>query len=493
MKQSMKVMIIGATAAALASLAHAQSAASVLTASCADDVRSLCAGVQPGGGRIIACLKQHKDALSPQCRQAAAQLSGQATGAAATATPALPAPSAAPSEAASAASAPSAARDAGASKAPAAKAAHPATAATTKSSASEAPGAYLVMKKVSVTGPGPDAAHPTQTAFDVMIPSTWKFEGNVVLGAGKGGCFADLFALTMKATSADGAIVFQAAPDYSWQYADDPSIMQNLNDPKLRALGADHKPCPVAKPQKAEDYFRQNVLTLFPSGTTVVSIEPYPALNEIVRQRQGLPPGDGTTGSTRTEAIRARMSFQKDGKDLEEWVAVAMLVNISRAGRGSFYDSHATSLVALTAPKGRLDANDKLFKVMVSSLRPQPQWVAYANQQLTMLYQAEAQKEATIDKIHAQLLQNEIATIQGVTDNMMRGASVSAMQADQNIRNVQTYRDPTTGNRMELSNLYDHAWLNGSNEYVMSDDPNFNPNGNLSGSWNQLQAVAPSP
>ena len=42
---------------------------------------------------------------------------------------------------------------------------------------------------------------------------------------------------------------------------------------------------------------------------------------------------------------------------------------------------------------------------------------------------------------------------------------------------------------MELSNLYDHAWLNGSNEYVMSDDPNFNPNGNLSGSWNQLQAV----
>jgi len=83
--------------------------------------------------------------------------------------------------------------------------------------------------------------------------------------------------------------------------------------------------------------------------------------------------------------------------------------------------------------------------------------------------------------------------IQGVTDNMMRGASVSAMQADQNIRNVQTFRDPTTGNRMELSNLYDHAWLNGSNEYVMSDDPNFNPNGNLSGSWNQLQAVAPSP
>jgi hypothetical protein len=27
----------------------------------------------------------------------------------------------------------------------------------------------------------------------------------------------------------------------------------------------------------------------------------------------------------------------------------------------------------------------------------------------------------------------------------------------------------------------------------MSDDPNFNPNAHLSGSWNQLQVVRPAP
>jgi hypothetical protein len=269
--------------------------------------------------------------------------------------------------------------------------------------------------------------------------------------------------------------------------------MKSLADPKRRALGAGGKPCPTGKPLKAADYVRQNIVPLFPSGATVVSVEPFPALNEIVRKRRGLPPGDGSTGSTRTEAVRARMAFQKDGKDLEEWVAVAIVVEISKAGRGSFYDSHATSLIALTAPKGQLDANEKLFKVIVSSIRPEPQWVAYANQQLTTLYRAEAQKEASIDKMRAEMIQNQIAAIQGVTANMMAGASVSAMQADQNIRNVQTFRDPTTGNTMELSNLYDHAWLNGSNQYVMSDNPNFNPNGSLTGSWNQLQPVNPSP
>jgi hypothetical protein len=73
----------------------------------------------------------------------------------------------------------------------------------------------------------------------------------------------------------------------------------------------------------------------------------------------------------------------------------------------------------------------------------------------------------------------------------MAGANHAAF--DQLIRGVQTFRDPRTGNTMELSNLYDHAWLNGSNEYVMSDDPNFNPNGNLNGDWNQLQVVRPQP
>jgi hypothetical protein len=476
MNRLTRTLLFCAAAVAVSGPGRGQSAADVLSAGCTDDVRKLCAGVQPGGGRIVACLRQHKESLSSQCRQAAAQVSSQPAAAAPAPSPAVQKP---------------------VSPSPVGEAGKPAGAAAASAAAqpvaAEAPGSYLLMKKVTVTGPGPDAAHASQPAFDVMIPSTWKFVGSVTMGGGKGGCFADLFALSMTATNPDGATTFQAAPDYSWQYADDPAVMKSLNNPQRRALGAGGKPCPVSRPLKAEDYFRQNVLTLFPSGTTVVSVEPFAELNQIVRKRQGLPPGDGNTGATHTEAIRARVAFRKDGKDLEEWVAVAMLVNVSRAGRGTFYDSHATSLVALTAPKGKLDSNDRLFKVIVSSIRPEAQWLAYVNRQLTTLYQAEAQKEAAIDKIYADLVRNEIATIQGVTDNMMRGASVSAMQADQNIRNVQTFRDPATGSTMELSNLYDHAWLNGSNQYVMSDDPNFNPNGNLSGSWSRLQAVAPSP
>jgi cysteine rich repeat protein len=41
-----------------------------LRVACRTDVEKLCPAVQPGGGRIIACLKQHKDEVSAGCKQA---------------------------------------------------------------------------------------------------------------------------------------------------------------------------------------------------------------------------------------------------------------------------------------------------------------------------------------------------------------------------------------------------------------------------------------
>lgn len=40
---------------------------------CMDDAKRLCAGVQPGQGRIVACLKEHKDQVSEACRKRVAQ------------------------------------------------------------------------------------------------------------------------------------------------------------------------------------------------------------------------------------------------------------------------------------------------------------------------------------------------------------------------------------------------------------------------------------
>jgi hypothetical protein len=50
--------------------AGAQEAREALMKYCKADVERLCAGTEPGGGRIIKCLKEHKEEMSVGCAQA---------------------------------------------------------------------------------------------------------------------------------------------------------------------------------------------------------------------------------------------------------------------------------------------------------------------------------------------------------------------------------------------------------------------------------------
>lgn len=41
-----------------------------LAAACAQDVKTLCPGIEPGDGRIAACLKEHRRKVSSGCKDA---------------------------------------------------------------------------------------------------------------------------------------------------------------------------------------------------------------------------------------------------------------------------------------------------------------------------------------------------------------------------------------------------------------------------------------
>jgi hypothetical protein len=482
------------------------SAIAILRAGCAEDAQRLCAGVQPGGGRILACLKQNKDSLSDKCKQAAQQIAAMSGGNAApsatgapplsTPPPNAPLPSAPPTTQAAPASAPptgGAASSTGTST-KASRESSAAAAGKHAAAADEAPGSYLRLKKAQLkmvldeTTPN---AQP-QPALEMLIPTTWELKGGRP-NDNPSGCFCDAFPLVWDAKSADGSIEFDGFPNYSWQYTDDPQEMQKLNDPNRRARGGNGKVCPVSKPLSAEQFFREHVAGLLPGGATIVSIDPYPELNQFARRQMGLGPDDTANGGIRTDAIRARVEYALNDKPMEGWLTTAVVMRTFRVGRGSLYDLHAIDVMAFTAPKGKLAGNDKLMRVMMTSVRLTPEYSTVTNKYIASFYQMQAKKEAMIDQINANL-QNEITqTYLQMSANSARASRQGFLEADQNIRGVQTFRDPSTGQTMELSSQYDHAWLNGANEYVMSDDPNFNPNAQLSGSWNQLQAVRPSP
>ncbi|MBI3700526.1 MAG: hypothetical protein HY242_08810 [Afipia sp.] len=49
----------------------------VLRSACGGDVRAICGGIDPGGGRIIQCLVANAPALSPACKQVLSQFAAQ--------------------------------------------------------------------------------------------------------------------------------------------------------------------------------------------------------------------------------------------------------------------------------------------------------------------------------------------------------------------------------------------------------------------------------
>jgi hypothetical protein len=476
--------------AASAALAQSPSpqALNEARAACETDVQNLCAGVPSGGGRIIACLKQHQNEVSGGCKSAIAKALQDTTGADSTvASPANSAPSSASPGKPAAPPAPAAPRVPTSNS----------TAAPRKSSSGSGGDRFFVMKQVTMNEP---TFHQGQggTAYTLMVPTTWQFKGWVNSNATEYGCFADWFAAAGEGTSADGSIDMQFLPQSTFQYADDPAAQQQMQRQNQLDARVGMKPCPVRAPMHAADFLRQEFIARYAKGRTVVSVDPFPELEQIARHRLGLPPDNSGAGANgvRTEAARARLAYNDaSGKPVEEWISAAVVVRTlpGGGGRGAMYDWHVILLMSFRAPQGKLDQNDKLFQLIASTLHADPQWQQYSNGVITALYRKKQEEAAKQSAAIAQLQAYAIATINSVTANQQRGSYNSAFGADQLIREVQTFRDPSTGATFELSNKYDHAWLNGSNEYVMSDDPNFNPNGHINGNWTSLQPVRPQP
>jgi hypothetical protein len=69
---------------------------------------------------------------------------------------------------------------------------------------------------------------------------------------------------------------------------------------------------------------------------------------------------------------------------------------------------------------------------------------------------------------------------QGIMDRL----SSSWSQA---IRGVDEYHDPFRGSGMELPGGYRHAWANALGEYILTDDPTFNPNIGSNLTWEALE------
>jgi hypothetical protein len=367
---------------------------------------------------------------------------------------------------------------------------------TAKGVVSGANAAYK-MKQVQVIDRG-GFGKPTVMA-ELLIPTDWKFESNVQWE--NRGCFTDLAAVTFRAQSPDGRLVIEAFPSFSWQWASDPAVQKYLAMENQQGAQSGLKPCPVNPPVPAADVLRKYVLPKYRAGKEVGTVEPIPSFDQSMNNRaRSLEQQSARAGQQvqfRADSARARLKYEMDGHGVEEWVTAVSVAQAATIATGSGatqgIDCRAVMLYAMRSPQGQLDANEKLFRMILSSVHRDPEWQRQYLGIVAKLSAAQQAQRQTRAQLLRQFQQREIATIQGVMANRERGANQAFVGADQLVRGVEPYRDPATGKTFELSNLYGHAWMNGNNEFVLSEDPNFNPGSAFNGDWKPLDHVQPTP
>jgi hypothetical protein len=363
--------------------------------------------------------------------------------------------------------------------------------------ASGAAAHYFELKRFTITTriTAPNEPDRDVKSLSLLAPRDWKLTGGAGSKPDLGSCFSDLVQVNGVVKSSDGAYGMLVQPQSTFRYADDPAVRQQWEqrdrfDEKYKLKG-----CPIVAPVHAADYLRDDVVWKFHKDKPQVTAEPFPELEQLVRMELGLKAGGAGAGGTRVEAARVRTSTTSStGAPVDEWWSAAIVVRtVAVGGRGAGYDWHVEQITAFVTPRGKLDGYDKLYRVMATSVRLDPQYQAITTAMINKLYSAWAQEMQKQSAIVAAFQQHVVETLQGVTANAQRGSMVAAYGADQLTRGVQTFRDPGTGRAVELSNLYDHAWANGNDQYVVTDDPNFNPNGHVDGTWGELQLVRPQP
>ncbi|MEO8200167.1 MAG: hypothetical protein ABI679_06585 [Gemmatimonadota bacterium] len=335
-------------------------------------------------------------------------------------------------------------------------------------------------------------------AFRFLMPTTWRVEGGIQW-VNSFGCLPLTVQGHVRAISPDGLMGMELFPGYTWNWFDDPYQRQMTQQAAAAAGGP--RPCDMAPMVGAAGFITGKLVPGFRRGARVISTEPLPqvAQSALAAQRAYMQQAAamGLQIDLKTDAARVKLSYQINGQPVEEWVTATiqytttMTPSASAAMQGQLantpsHSAYTSYLLGAWSSPGGLERNSALFTTMISSIKPNITWTSAISQVLSGMNNTATRGAMDRARIWSQA-QREISDIQrqGYEYSQQSQARVASAWS-QTTRGIETYVDPTSNERVELSSGYRGAWSNGQGEYILSDDPNFNPR-EIQGNWREMQ------
>ena len=328
-------------------------------------------------------------------------------------------------------------------------------------------------------------------AFSMLIPADWRAQGGVVWRRNP---FKPATA-AMRVASPDGLTQFEILPQMPFVDGARETNMQAVRMAGSAAIAAMAERFAEGQlyfgnevRQRVDDpalFVRQFVLPRFRAelrDLRIVKVEDMPKVAEAIAAAEPAEEASRKTvrvGRTRIEFSLGRQAFEED------IYCVLLLVEIP-AIRQTYWS--AEHLLAFRAPRGQLDGRIQVLRTICNSFRIDLKWYNKYSQLVATLVQGQIKEIQAVGEFSRKWAQmsDEISR-----DRQKSWEDRQARQDEMNRRysqyqrGLQDYRD-ADGNRVELPAGYNNAWISRGGEYIMTDNPNFNPNVEFNGTWTPM-------
>ncbi len=321
-------------------------------------------------------------------------------------------------------------------------------------------------------------------AFSFLMPVEWKFEGEMTW-------ILDNPAMpsvtAFRVSALKGPEQFEVFPNHCYFWTTNLQLL-GMFPPGSKYFGSKVKR--VVTAQKAlRDIIIPEQRKGLP-GFKILKDENVPELPLALgagKQAQGV----GSSGAT---GAKIRIRYDMDGAPIEEefYAVVEQFTFPVQGMYGTFFNTiwYIDYIFSFRAGEGKLENNTQIFQTITSSFRLNPKWYAkYSNvieymaqQQITQI-ESIGEFSRMLSRMSDQLSAEKMEQFKASGDVYDK---VSQKFSD-NTLGIDRYFDPHEGMEVELPSGYNQAWCNNNGEYILTDNPNFNPNETSNLHWEPMK------
>lgn len=313
-------------------------------------------------------------------------------------------------------------------------------------------------------------------AFRLLIPRDWRMEGGVVWRPD----ICTLSYLQLRLSDPQGLTALEFFPTIPFVW----SAQGIMGFPP----GSLYLGSYVVQPLDPENFVRQLILPQMRGKVSprLVRTEPLPAL------AQQVAPGVQEAGAVKqVVAARTRIEYRDGGQDFEEDIyTVLVYTQVPLTPQIMFWGPDR--VFGFRALKGQLDRQAPLLEAMLASVRVNRNWFAKVMQVRAMWIQNQMQAVQSAAELSRYIARtsDEISDMQQQAwENKRVSEERTARAYTEYIRGVETYHDGYAGRDVQLPTGYGQVWASRDGDYILANDPSFNPNESARGTWQRIDPI----